>query len=174
MTLLEAHYVVHSSRRPAFGFLTYVGPAGKSLQLKSSYPRLCAEWVFCSGTGTIEHCARLRAVQSKSSVLLSGGVSCTEHYSAAPQRHAKQTDSLRGNRVENLKPNEFNDKTRTDLSDRAARRSAFAISRTWPSQTKQKPTLHSRPGTTRAHAGAGLPTTQSRQRKLSALCLQRL
>jgi hypothetical protein len=144
---------------------------------KCGYPLL----VFQCGTGFARtsratHCASARQVAPKaqrraqrsfsfeiSSSVALGEYPCTAPYPAGRQRHVNLTDTLRGRRGESLKHNEFNGQTRTNLSVRVIQRSAFAISRSWLSPTKQKPTSHSRLGTTLARAGAGWLTTPSRR-----------
>ena len=172
--------VVHFPRRPAaLGSLIHVGPRGISLQLKSSYLRHSAGKVSCSETGTCARCSSARSVQSKSSVVLSGGerLSCALFTAARLRGLEKSADKFCRTSVKIQNLSKINEPSRTELSDPSlastAIGSAFAILRSWPSQKRQKPTLRMRPDTTRAHADAGLQMTQSRQPKHSEPCSQR-
>lgn len=106
------------------------------------------------------------------SVTYRGRLSCVLSTGDRSQARPELADRLRKAQRQIRNFNEIIGNLRTELSvlspASTASGSVFEISRSWPFPKKLKPTSRSRLGTTRAHAGAGLPTTLSLQQKLSA------
>lgn len=108
---------------------------------------------------------------------LRGGVSCALCTAVRSQARPELTGKICGDRREFRKLNKNSEVTRTNLSDPSlastASGSTFAISRSWPSRTRQKRTWRFSRASMHAPHAAGSPTTTSRRPKFSASCSPR-
>lgn len=197
MTPREAHYSSHYMARPAVVVaFRHAASVGKTPQLKSSAYAVHTSSLFQDGTafarsGRALHCANgFQVLQTNCmdethailfgfvcSLRSAGVCSCVLFTGHRSQARPELADRLRKARRQSQNINKISEKPRTKLSDPSLAStgtgSAFVTSPSWHFQKRQKPTSHSRPGTTRAHAGDGLPTTRSHRLKRSAPCSQR-